>query len=158
MIHMEIVNYSSCRAKEITELFYDSVHSIDPAIYSTVQKNTWASFPINYKNWSERLEQKRPYLLLIDKKVAGFIELEPDGHIDCAYVSPAFQGKGVGTSLLKFVINRAKELGLDGLYVEASIVAKPLFQKFGFVQLKENKIIKNQVELINYSMRLQLES
>lgn len=154
---MVIIEYSSNRVKDVTDLFYMSVHSIDSSIYTEEQKNAWAPFPIDYVSWGKRLEFKRPYLLLINDQLAGFIELESDGHIDCAYVSPMFQRKGVATTLLKFVVDKAKALGLKLLYVEASIVAKPLFEKFGFVLDKENRIIRNTVVLNNYSMHIKLK-
>jgi putative acetyltransferase len=149
---MEIIEYSSSRVKEIADLFYMSVHAIDSLIYSEEQKNAWAPSPIDYKSWGKRLELKRPYLLLIGDQVAGFIELESDGHIDCAYVSPMFQRKGVATALLKHVICIAKNLNIEQLYVEASIIAKPLFEKFGFLMQHENKVVRNNVVLVNYTM------
>ena len=107
---MKIVEYSSNRATEIADLFYMSVHAINSAIYSEAQKNAWAPFPIDYIAWKQRLEHKKPYLLIINNQVAGFIELEADGHIDCAYVSPIFQRKGVGTQLLTHVLSIAKNM------------------------------------------------
>lgn len=153
---MKIIEYSSDHAKEVTEIFYQSVHAIDNRIYCESQKQAWAPLPIEYKKWAKRLELKRPYLLLINDKIAGFIELESDGHIDCFYVSPYFQRKGVASTLLNYLINSAKNLGLNTLYVEASLVAKPLFVKFGFLVNKENKIIRSNAVLINYSMRLEI--
>ena len=91
---MEIVEYSSNRAEEIANLFYSSVHAIDSSIYSEAQKDVWAPTPIDYGRWN---------LLLNNDQVAGFIELESDGHIDCAYVSPEFQKQGVATALLKHI-------------------------------------------------------
>ncbi|MDF9387608.1 GNAT family N-acetyltransferase [Vibrio sp. 1151_11] len=154
---MEIIEYSSNYAKAVTDLFYSSVHAIDSSAYSEEQINVWAPFPIDYVAWDRRLELKRPYLLLINEQLAGFIELESDGHIDCAYVSPKFQRNGVATSLLKYVIGRAKKLELKSLYVEASIVAKPLFEKMGFVVKNENRLIRNKIVLYNYSMHLELK-
>ena len=153
---MEIIEYSSNRAKEVADLFFMSVHSIDSSIYSQEQKRAWASSPIDYVSWGKRLEEKRPYLLLINNQLAGFIELEADGHIDCTYVSPMFQRKGVATALLEYVIDKAKNLELKLLYVEASIVAKPLFEKIGFLVDKENRVIRNGIVLTNYSMHMKL--
>jgi putative acetyltransferase len=149
---MKIIEYSSNRAKEIADLFYMSVHAIDSSIYSEEQKNAWAPSPIDFAAWEKRLKHKKPYLLLIDDQVSGFIELESDGHIDCAYVSPMFQRQGVATALLTYVIEVAKKLGIEQLYVEASIVAKPLFEKFGFLTQHENKVVRNDIVLINYTM------
>lgn len=153
---MEFIEYSSDRAREITDLFYDSIHAIDSSIYSDEQKDAWAPAPINYSEWVKRLGEKRPYLLILNDEVAGFIELESDGHIDCAYVAPKFQRKGVATNLLNYVMAVAKNLGLKQLYVEASIVAKPLFEKAGFSVENENHVIRHNIVLINYSMRVEL--
>ncbi len=149
---MKIIDYSADRAKEIADLFYSSVHAIDSSIYSEEQKKSWAPAPIDYDKWSERLSFKKPFLLLINNQVAGFIELESDGHIDCAYVSPKFQRRGVGTSLLKYIMCIANQLAIEQLYVEASIIARPLFEKFGFSVQHENKVIRNNVILVNYTM------
>jgi len=153
---MEIIEYSSNKAKEIADLFYESVHAIDSSIYSDEQKDAWAPMPIDYGKWEKRLENKRPYVLVIKGKIAGFIELESDGHIDCAYVSPRFQRKGVATNLLNHVMSVAKNFGLNQLYVEASIVAKPFFEKSGFLVENENQVIRYNTVLVNYSMRLEI--
>jgi len=149
---MEIIEYSSNRANEIADLFYMAVHDIDALIYSEEQKNAWAPSPIDYGAWRKRLELKRPYLLIINDQVAGFIELELNGHIDCAYVSPIFQRKGVATALLKHIICIAEKLNMKELHVEASVIAKPLFENFGFLLQHENKVVRNNIVLVNYTM------
>ena len=153
---MQIIEYSSKSAKELTDVFYNSVHAINTSIYSMEQKNAWAPLPIDYEKWADRFDIKKPYILTVNDEVAGFIELESDGHIDCTYVDPKFERKGVATKLLQHIMHIAKEMGLKELYVEASIVAKPLFEKLGFKVKNENKVIRNQIVLVNYSMRLGL--
>lgn len=153
---MVIVEYSSNWASEIANIFYQSVHAIDNSIYTVEQKNVWAPLPIDYEKWTKRLELKRPFLLLMNNQVAGFIELESNGHIDCLYVSPKFQRRGVASKLLHHVITLAKNSSINYLYVEASVVSKPLFEKFGFVIEKENKVVRKNIVLINFSMRLTL--
>lgn len=150
---MKVIEYSSNRAKETTEIFYQSIHAIDNTIYSESQKQAWAPLPIEYEKWAKRLELKKPYLLLINDKIAGFIELESDGYINCFYVSPDFQRIGVASTLLNYLIDSAKSLGINLLTVEASLVVKPLFEKFGFITEKMNKIRRKNTVLINYSMR-----
>jgi putative acetyltransferase len=153
---MDVFEYSSNRSKEITDLFYESVYAIDSSIYNDEQKAAWAPEPIDYGKWEERLSNKRPYMVFIKGEIAGFIELESNGHIDCAYVSPKYQRMGVATNLLNHVMYIAKNLGLKQLYVEASIVAKPFFEKRGFIVEKKNIVIRQNVELVNYAMRLNI--
>ena len=50
------------------------------------------------------------------------------------------------------VIDVAEKTSLIELTVEASVVAKPFFERVGFVAKNENKVIRNGVVLINYSM------
>ena len=52
-----------------------------------------------------------------------------------------------------YLIDSAKRLGINLLTVEASLVVKPLFEKFGFITEKKNKIRRKNTVLINYSMR-----
>ncbi|MEL0629591.1 GNAT family N-acetyltransferase [Psychromonas aquatilis] len=139
-------------ATQITELFYQAVHAVDSSIYSVPQKNAWAPKPINYKQWRERLAIKKPFVIFDNQLVIGFIELEEDGHIDCLYVHPQYQGLGVATQLVTYVIAQAKNRGLTALYVEASIVAKSLFEQCYFTVTKQNTIIRNDISLINFSM------
>jgi len=149
---MKIIEYKAEYSKEIADLFTEAVHAIDDAIYNKAQKEAWANKVIDYKKWQERLAHTKPFLLLINNQVAGFIELEANGHIDCAYVHPNYQRQGVASSLLKYVIDIAEKNGLTVLTVEASMVAKPFFESVGFKVKKENKVIRNGVILINYSM------
>ncbi len=153
---MEIRRYSETWAKEIADLFYQSVHGIDASIYTEEQKRVWAPTPIDYDLWSERLNIKKPYLAIIDNRLAGFIELDADGHIDCTYTHPDFQGRGVASFLYDHLITEANTAGMIRLYVEASHVAVPFFKKRGFVLIKKNEIQRDGVTLVNFSMEKHL--
>ena len=153
---MQIIEYSPKYAKEIIDVFHQAVHAIDASIYSYKQQQAWAPLPIDYQKWTQRLEHKQPYILLINDHVAGFIELDPDGHIDCAYVLPNYQRQGVASALLHHIICLAKKAAFSRLYVEASIVAKPFFEQFGFKLIKKNEVTINGMTLVNYSMFIAL--
>ncbi|KUI97568.1 GNAT family N-acetyltransferase [Vibrio sp. MEBiC08052] len=153
---MKIQTYSPEWAREIADLFYQSVHAIDPAIYTPEQKAAWAPAPVNYELWSERLSIKKPFVAIIDNHVAGFIELDSDGHIDCTYTHPNFQGIGVASSLYEHLLSQAKEVGMTRLYVEASLIAKPFFERRGFTVVKQNEVQRNGESLINFSMEKHL--
>lgn len=149
---MEVVSYNSKYARCVADLFHASVHAIDPAIYTRQQQAAWAPTPPDYGFWENRLEIKQPLIALIDNRVVGFIELENDGHIDCTYVHPDFQGRGVAKQLYTALEDKAKRLEITRLYVEASIVAKPFFQSMGFRLVKQNNVKRNGQMFINYTM------
>jgi len=154
---MEIKSYSAEWAIEIADLFHQSVHAIDPLIYSPEQKEAWAVTPPDYAKWSLRLDEKRPFVAIVDGCVAGFIELDADGHIDCTYTHPDFQGMGVASALYEYLLTAARLRNIERLYVEASFIAKPFFEHRGFTTVKKNTVQRNNVVLINFIMEIHID-
>lgn len=155
---MKIQAYSADQAKDIADLFHQSVHAIDVSFYNSEQKKAWAASPIDYDGWADRLSVKKPFVAMIEGSVAGFIELDDDGHIDCVYTHPEFQGRGVASSLYEHLLTRARDKGMERLYLEASYVARPFFERRGFSVIGKNEIQRNGVVLVNYSMEKQLNT
>lgn len=149
---MEIINYMPKYAHEIADLFHDSVHYIGRFHYTKEEIEAWAPTPPDYKKWSERLNHKKPYLAVRDSKVIGFIELESNGHIDCLYTHKDFQRCGVARSLYLHLEKEAKAKGIKRLYVEASHIAKPFFEKQNFKLVKKNTVVRNGVKLPYFKM------
>jgi putative acetyltransferase len=149
---VKIQTYSADKAREIADLFHQSVHAIDPSLYSSVQKEAWAPTPVDYELWAERLNVKKPFIAIIEDRVAGFIELDADGHIDCTYTHPDFQGRGVASSLYERLFDEARAKNIKCLYVEASLAAKSFFEHRGFTAVKKNEVQRNGVTLVNFSM------
>lgn len=149
---MEIQSYSAKWAVEIADLFHKSVHAIDSAIYTSEQKEAWAPTPPDYVRWSERLNEKKPFIAIVNDRVVGFIELDADGHIDCIYTHPDFQGNGVATALYAYLLVEAKNRNIKRLYVEGSLIAKSFFEHRGFSVVKKNELSRNGVTLVNFVM------
>lgn len=149
---MNIIPYSEEYMCDVAMLFYRAVHSIDRNLYSLKQQEAWAPTPPDMGFWKNRLALKRPFLAVIDNQLAGFMELDEDGHIDCAYTDPDFQKRGVASALLKQVEEKAMSSHIQKLFVEASIVARPFFERRGFYFVRENEIVRHGVILINYTL------
>jgi len=149
---MEIQTYSADKAREVADLFHQSIHAITPSLYSSDQKEAWAPTPVDYERWAERLNATKPFIALIEGRVAGFIELDADGHIDCTYTHPDFQGRGVASSLYERLLAEARVKNIDRLYVEASLAAKSFFEHSGFSLVKKNEVKRNGVTLVNFTM------
>ena len=81
-------------------------------------------------------------------------ELDPDGHIDCAYINPKHKRKGIMTSLVRHAIDTCFALNINRVYVDASICAKSMLEKVGFTTLRDNPVKVKGVELLNYEMEL----
>jgi GNAT superfamily N-acetyltransferase len=142
----------------IAEIFTRAVHEIAAEVYSAEQCLAWSSKEVNYEHWKRRCELKRPFVAVEATEIAGFLELDPDGHIDCAYINPDFKRRGIMTTLVKHAIQVCFAFNVSRVFVEASICAKPMFEKIGFDVVCENIVNIRGVELLNYQMELRKEN
>ncbi|MDA3873756.1 MAG: GNAT family N-acetyltransferase [Kiritimatiellae bacterium] len=139
----------------MAEIFSAAVHEIACEVYTKAQCDVWASGEVNYDHWKRRCELKRPFVSENESGwIEGFLELDPDGHIDCAYVNPAFKRTGVMTRLTEHAIQTCFDFKVDRVYVEASICAKPMFGKLGFQVIAENMVRIGGEDLLNFRMEL----
>ena len=84
--------------------------------------------------------------------VQGFIELEPDGHIDCFYLDPENAGRGIGALLYAQLEAAAQATEISRLYVEASEPARRFFLRQGFVQDARRDFDLRGVKMHNFAM------
>lgn len=138
----------------IAEIFTRAIHEIAAEYYTAEQLWAWSDRAPNVEHWKKRCELKRPFVYVIESQVAGFLELDPDGHIDCAYVHPDYQRRGVVTQLANYAVETCFAMNVNRLDVDASICARPLFEKMGFTLIRENLVMIKGVELLNYKMEL----
>lgn len=62
---------------------------------------------------------------------------ESTAEIKRFYIKPAYRNRGIASSILKQVIDRASQLGYSKLYLESSrfmVEAHALYRKFGFTE------------------------
>ena len=149
---MKIFPYHKDDAKKIADLYHSAVHAVSSVYYSLEQLEAWSQTPPDYQFWKERLDKTLPYVLKIDGILAGFIELEEGGGIDCLYTHPDYQGQGVASVLYNYAETVARSRNEKELHVYASIVAKNFFSKRGFDQVSENKVKRKGVTLRNFYM------
>lgn len=138
----------------IARIFSTAVHEIASEVYTEEQCLAWASREVDYAHWRTRCEMKRPFVAVKNDQIAGFLELDPDGHIDCAYINPRFRRQGIMSVLVKHAVSVSFAFGLERVFVDASICARPLFENLGFTLIRENIAVRNGVELLNYKMEL----
>ena len=84
--------------------------------------------------------------------MVGFADLEADGHLDCMYVHADYQRRGVASRLLSEVEAAGKAQGLNRLYSEVSITARPFFERRGFRVIAPQLVTARGQEFLNYRM------
>lgn len=140
----------------ISAIFCRAVHEIASADYTPAQCAAWSDTKPNPEHWKKRCEQKQPFVSVVNDEIAGFLELDRDGHIDCAYVNPDFQRRGIMTGLVQYALWVASVMKMPRLHVEASIGARCLFERLGFKVLTKQEVVIGDQTLVNYKMELLL--
>lgn len=129
---LSIRPYQPADAQALSGLYEASVRALGARDYAAAQIEAWASLAPSAEALEGRMADGRTRLVAIADEVAGFIDVEPDGHIDLLYVAPAAAGSGVARILLETAEALAPLSGANRLYAEASETARPVFERLGF--------------------------
>ena len=92
-------------------------------------------------------------LMSYSSSLLGMGSMTHGGYLDRLYVHKDNQGLGVATSIVFKLEEMAKNNGLDEMVTEASITAKPFFEKMGYVVVKEQQKDVRGIILTNYVMK-----
>ena len=149
---MIVRDYVPADVDALIDLFREAVRRVAIRDYSEAQVRAWAPDMAEREKWVERRASRPTWVAEIDGKIAGFTDLEPDGHVDMMYVHPDFKGRGVANALMAKVEEAAAEQKLGRLYTEASITAKPFFEKKGFRVIAPQTVHVRGQDLVNYRM------
>ena len=149
---MRLRTYDIRDTQQIVKLFYDTVHEVNIRDYTQAQVEAWAPADMDIERWTKSLSSKFTFVAEEGEKIAGFGQLEANGHIDCFYCHQAFQRQGVGRLILKQIESKAQDLGINKLFTEASTTARPFFESQGFIAIRKQEVERRGQKLINFVM------
>lgn len=155
---METRNYRLTDCQEVYQLFYDTVHSINTADYDKNQVDSWARSDISKGDlelWCRSLLDSHSLVMVNsnDEKILGFGNITREGYLDRLYVHKDYNGQGIGTILTNQLETYAIDLGLKEIVTQASITARPFFEKRGYKLIKEQTVERNNQHLTNFLMK-----
>ena len=149
---IEIRDYRETDGVALADIFQRAVREIARKDYSPVQVMAWAPDAPDTAVFAARRGAKPTFVAEYDGKLAGFTDLDGDGHIDMFYVNPDFQRRGVASAMLRFLAERAQSEKRKRLHSEVSITARPVFERHGFKVLAYQTVQTNGQALGNYRM------
>jgi putative acetyltransferase len=144
--------YLPVDARRCAEIFRLSIEELAADDYDEDQREAWASRADDETAFSARLEKALTLLAVIDGTVAGFATLKGEDIIDMLFVDPDFARQGAGRALIEALTKLAEARGAKRLTVEASDVAKPLFERQGFTSQQRNLVRVGDQWLANTTM------
>jgi putative acetyltransferase len=145
-------------AGRLAALFRAAVRSLASRDYPAAQIHAWVAAIQDTEQFARRCAAKMTWVAVCESQIAGFSDLEPDGHIDMLYVDPELARRGIARALLAHVESTAAESGIRRLYTEASITARPVFERAGFVVIAEQIVTLGGEAIRNFRMERRLET
>jgi len=133
-------------------LFRETVRKINGRDYSDQLVQVWAPDEIDPQQWMRRFQTKAVRVAELDGAPVGFVELARDGQIDMLYVHVDHQGQGIASALLRSAEAWARTRDLARLFTDATITARPFFERRGFRVIAPQRVIRRALEFINYRM------
>ena len=134
----------------------DTVRTVNRRDYSAEQVAAWAPEVPDREAWLARLVA--PWTLVAEDgnlggdAITGFGQLRSDGRVDLLYVHADRQRRRIGSLLLERLVEIARCQAMPQLTVEASITARPFFERAGFETVAEQNVERRGVDFVNYLM------
>lgn len=145
---MIIREYQSADCKELTELFYNTVHTVNAKDYTKEQLEVWATGQADLKMWNQSLQRHFSIVAVDDDIIVGFGDIDKIGYLDRLFVHSRYQRKGIATA----ICNRLESAVQGSIVTHASITARPFFEKRGYKVIKEQQVERQGIFLTNFVM------
>ena len=155
---MNIRSYRAADCPLLAQLFYDTVHTVNARDYSPAQLAAWATGSVDLAAWNRSFLQHHTLVAIDADQIVGFGDMDQDGFLDRLYVHHAFQRRGVARAILQQLEEQAKARGVTRFTTHASITARPFFERFGYVVLQRNEVVRVGISLTNYTMEKRMKS
>lgn len=145
---MFIRKYESTDCKELAELFYNTVHTINAKDYTKEQLDAWASGQVDLEKWDQSFQEHFTVVAVENGFIVGFGDIDTTGYLDRLYIHKNNQRKGIATAICDQLESKVQ----GKIVTHASVTAKPFFEKRGYKVLKEQQVVRKEIFLKNYVM------
>lgn len=145
---MVIREYQPRDCKELAELFYHTVHTVNARDYTKEQLKAWAPGNVDLEKWNRSLQEHYSIVAVDGEIIVGFGDVDQTGYLDRLYVHANHQGKGVAAA----ICNKLEQAVQGKVVTHASITARPFFEKRGYRIVREQQVERKGIFLTNYVM------
>ncbi|HHP0480863.1 GNAT family N-acetyltransferase [Vibrio campbellii] len=144
-------------APTLWALFFNTVRNVNRRDYTEQQVKAWAQEGFDSQLWLKKMISIQPFVAELDGVIVGYSDVQPSGLVDHFFCHHEYQGQGVGRALMTHVLKQAAVKGLDRIYSEVSITARPFYEHMGFTVVNEQQIEVRGATLTNYVMEKHLD-
>ncbi|AME26501.1 MULTISPECIES: GNAT family N-acetyltransferase [Burkholderiaceae] len=150
-----IRRYEPSDLDAVINVFLRAIREVASRDYDAAQIDAWAQADRDV--WARRRLDRPTWLALVDGAVAGFGDLQSDGHIDMLFVHPEHQRAGAANALLDQIESEARNQHLGIIDTDASLTARPFFEARGFGVVRSQVVEVRGARLMNFRMQKRLD-
>lgn len=159
---LRIRPYRDTDARATRSIFQRAVRVTAAAHYTAEQLAAWVPDDpavAVLDDWGARRAAVTTWVAELDDSAVGFTDLDIEtGYLDMLFVDPGAGRRGVGSALIRQVLDEARAVGLREVTVQASRTAQPVFERHGFVVVREQRVERRGVLIENAVMRIPLDA
>ena len=138
------------------QIYYSAIHGIAFRNYTPQQIQAWAPPECNVASWTARIQEISPFVAESNGEIVGYADVQASGYIDHFFVSPLVARRGVGSLLMRKILETAAVRATESLFSDVSLNARPFFEHWEFcVEMAQTVLIRG-VTLDNFRMRKNL--
>lgn len=91
--------YKPADCKALTELFYETVHSVNTKDYTKEQVDAWADGNVDLEKWNQSFLEHYTVIAEEENGITGFGDISDTGYLDRLYVHKAYQHQGIASAI-----------------------------------------------------------
>lgn len=139
-------------AAELAALFRASIATLAVSRYDAAQRAAWASSADDLASFDARLSRGVTLVARRGGAAVAFAQLAPVDHIEMLYVAPEWSRRGVGGALIAQLEQLARASKASVLSVDASALARPVFERAGFSLIAAQAVFRDGVSLPRFHL------
>jgi len=137
-------------------VFFSAVHEIASRDYTEQQILAWAPADFDQTLWRNRMRDINPFVVELDNELVGYADVQSNGYIDHFYVSGFHSRQGIGSLLMRSILQEAEKFGYSELTSDVSKTAQSFFAGYGFQVIERRSPVRRGVTIPNALMRKDL--
>ena len=145
---MLIRKYQASACREMAELFYNTVHTVNTKDYSKEQLDVWATGQTDLEKWNQSFQEHDTLVAIDHETIVGFGDMDQTGYLDRLYVHKDYQGQGIATA----ICDELEQSVRGNVVTHASITARPFFERRGYRVVREQQVERQGIMLTNFVM------
>jgi len=148
--------YMPTDAESLAEVYRDAARNLGRQAYTDAQTSVWALHPEDMEPFRATLSAGQTICGVDDGSPVAFGQLNPMGHIAYLYCHSAHARRGHASAILARLEEHAAANWVSTIHVEASGVARPFFERFGYRVLEEERPVRQGLEFPRFKMKKEL--